>query len=1358
MALIAEVLDIQRSYSTQVDLQEEYYDAERREERMAHYKPIKAHRSAFEKIAEGIYQQSSKRSFILSGSYGTGKSHLLLMAASYFSSPSSTNEMEEFFKNYALAEEEEGISDKKALRLKNLRNEGRYLVCICDYASLDFETNLLRAISKTLEKEGFDMESLDSYYKQAAKKIREWQNADNTYFIDTMEQLLENKESKWTVDSMLTDIENYDVDALNRFKQLHKQITTNKFSYDSDNYVEIIRQMIKTKQIEDKYAGILILFDEFDYQVNEKRFHLEQFQKFLQMCSKSLLDGFPIIFIATIHKSFLDYRSVYNAKDFSTLSDRFDEIVLKSEGIEDIITAVVNPMKTCDLWTSVIQPRQSELVLLSNDTNKLKLFDWLSAPKVKTKIIENVYSMHPAATYALIKLAGSAGSNNRSVVSFFSSESREKGTFTEFIHTTEILENGDLSLYTVDRLFEYFSLTSDNGDVSDFAREHLRNYESSLRELMKIRHNDLTDIILTSDVFEKLLRVMVIYDIIGQPNNYELIKFGMNMTKASKASSLENAIKIACEKKIIYLNDTNNCYEFKRSDSKDISGLIRDYKSNPNHILENHVDTLFEVSKSDFAVKIKKFFKDEYVLPQKYNLLYLEDKRFKKKFSILKDIEDTTFFYNVNMTIVQDAGWKDSYEGVIVYVVCDTDDEREKAVRALKKNTYSNIVITIANEPAKMFEDVFSLKAACDIQNSATDFTSQDKIALKQQAQEYDTRIEKRLKYITDSKNYQAYSANGELLASGANDEAVVVVMEKHYFKKRNAFRHDEINKSHEFKEVNTALRDAVDRLLDLTQQIYYRSDYGNDRGDIKYIKNVLIQNSVVYQTNTSGQAVYCDLEQEYEKYGNVIPALVAMIKEVKDNKNGNINVQNFVIKYQRNYGLGLNALLLYLAVVKRYFKDSLSFVKDINSVGTITVNNMDILKKIVMDSNYSGCVMQYEPISKYEEDMVNKFAIIFGGTNSSSLDDLHGLLRQWYSSLNTINKVPAIYESEETRKFIALCNKLDSASIRELCLYELKEVFGHDRDELIIDGLVDEFSDKCKKQKEIIENGYIGVRHDILYGISALFGEETDDVTKISSLASAWASGLDDAQKDILNPLQSDESKPLVKIVTSDNSIAELLLSTIPSDMKFGAVKNWLSDKSKEYIAAFAKGKKHLEEEVFSVTVPEVDFNGKDIRKEGTDNRNTKIKFSGELSITFNLGTDNICFFVTTDGTEPNSINSQREKRLEAYSLKIRNDSTIKICGMNQENKYSNVATISCFNEDTKYEVKLDGYQQFQHFDTDGLRENRDIKVTTIVPIDSESLSLCIKSLTNRMRQNHNVSNDEIITGLKKVISDMEG
>jgi hypothetical protein len=54
---------------------------------------------------------------------------------------------------------------------------------------------------------------------------------------------------------------------------------------------------------------MLVLFDEFDYQLKGKRFDLDEFQKFGQMCAASFMNNFPVIFVATTHRSFASYRS-----------------------------------------------------------------------------------------------------------------------------------------------------------------------------------------------------------------------------------------------------------------------------------------------------------------------------------------------------------------------------------------------------------------------------------------------------------------------------------------------------------------------------------------------------------------------------------------------------------------------------------------------------------------------------------------------------------------------------------------------------------------------------------------------------------------------------------------------------------------------------------------------------------------------------------------------------------------------------------------------------------------------------------------------------------------------------------------
>lgn len=1357
MAKISEVLDIQRSYSEQVELRSEYFDVDARVDRMSHYKPIKAHRVAFEKMVEGLWQQNNKRSYILSGSFGTGKSHLLMMAASYFSTPSTTPEMQQFFANYEAAEQEEKIVNPKATQLKNFRKEGRLLISICNYASTEFETNILRAIRETLDNQGMDLDTLETAYKQAVDKIKEWQSSNNTYFIDEMERILEAEGSSYSVDSLITDMEEYEVDALEKFKVLHKQITSADFQYSKDNYVEVISQLSKIDSIKRKYKGWVILFDEFDYQVGGKRFKLEQFQSFLQMCSKSLLDGFPILFIATIHKSFLDYKSVYNASDFSTISDRIDEIKLESEGIEDIISSVVNPKKDSDAWKVEVLANHPQMVQLANETNKHHLFDWLQAPQIMGKIIENIYPMHPAATYSLIKLAGAAGSNNRSVVTFFAEQREDAGSYAEYINHTEIVENGELNLYTVDKLFDYFTLSSASENVTDIAREHIRNYETSLRELAKIRHNDLSDLVLNDSMFERVLKTMVIFEIIGLANTPKLIKFGLNMMSQAQSSSIDNVFKLANEKKIIYLNDTNGCYEFKRSDSKDISGLIRDFKSKPANIPENYAETLTKLCKSEFASKIKKKIKGDSLAPKKYNLTYLEDKRLRRVFCMLKDMESESFFKEIHEELSGEKDIKKSDDGAIVYVICETPDDISKAIALTKKNTYQEIMIAVSNEPASICDDIFSLKAACFYQDNSSEFSPQDLRALKEQAQAYDTKISKRLDFIMDSKNYQAYAALGEMLEKGADDVSAVALLERIYKGKRNTVKHEEVNKSHEYKESNTALRDAVERLLDVSQAISFHNDYGNDRGDIKYLKNLLVQNGVIYVNNTQGPLEYCLVEKDIEKYRALLPALHDMIKEVHDGEGHEINVQKFIKKYLLEYGIGYNAALLYMAMLKRYFADSITIVKDVVAVGSINVNNIDILKSVVMSPDYINCVMKYEPISEEETKYIERLITVFGGSGTGNLDHLQQSIMKWYSELDTISKASDLYSDEATSTFVKICNRIDSTSIRDICLFDFKEVIGLERDTLIYGTIIDDLVDGISKSKNIVDNAYFFVRKKIAEGISALFGEVTEDITLIEAPFKAWYKELDEAQRDILNPLQNEQSKPIVKAIGSERSLMDLFLIDIPSDMKFGDVRSWTTDRTAEYIQTFKNGKLHIENDVYAVSTPEYKLDGKGIVEE-KNGKDVEIKFSGNMTITFESGKENICYFLTTDGANPADPTAQRVRALDVYTLTVTKDTIVKVCGMGDNNKYSSILNLRCINEETKYEAKLYEMQQYQKMNANGMSAINDVKINTIVPIDSVSLCLCIKSIAELMKEKHMVDVDEVIRGLKKAIEELEG
>src|SRR3972149_7754615 len=129
MATICELVKLKSVSANCVELKSAFEESRENADRMAMYRPTKAPRAAFERICRGLYQPNDKKFYLLSGSYGTGKSHLCLMTANVLSRSSGEPEIAGFYENYAK------LDDEKAKLLKNIRKDGQYLVAICDYHS-----------------------------------------------------------------------------------------------------------------------------------------------------------------------------------------------------------------------------------------------------------------------------------------------------------------------------------------------------------------------------------------------------------------------------------------------------------------------------------------------------------------------------------------------------------------------------------------------------------------------------------------------------------------------------------------------------------------------------------------------------------------------------------------------------------------------------------------------------------------------------------------------------------------------------------------------------------------------------------------------------------------------------------------------------------------------------------------------------------------------------------------------------------------------------------------------------------------------------------------------------------------------
>lgn len=179
MTKFAEIIEIFSGYASQVRLVEEFENPEDNRIRMERYVPIHAHRKALRTLVQAM-RPMGHRALLLTGSFGTGKSHLGLMYANYLSLKSSEREIEIFLKNWSNAKSIEGIDLKlEAENLRELRKDGRYLVALGNYGEgKDFDEMILDAVQNAVRRDGVDELNIDTHYKEAVRRIGHWEDRE----------------------------------------------------------------------------------------------------------------------------------------------------------------------------------------------------------------------------------------------------------------------------------------------------------------------------------------------------------------------------------------------------------------------------------------------------------------------------------------------------------------------------------------------------------------------------------------------------------------------------------------------------------------------------------------------------------------------------------------------------------------------------------------------------------------------------------------------------------------------------------------------------------------------------------------------------------------------------------------------------------------------------------------------------------------------------------------------------------------------------------------------------------------------------------------------------------------------------
>jgi len=1342
MTKIKELVDIKSGYARYVNLVQTFHDATENRARMEQYMPVASHRQAFDRLTHALYPMGD-RVYLLTGSYGTGKSHLCLMLANYLSLKPDDPEMAAFFENWA---QRDAVGVEK---VRNLRGEGRYLVALGEYGvGDDLDSMVLRAIGRACEHEGIEEVWLDTEYHEAIRQIERWEahtqsGAATSAVFRAFQDELRRLHPEWTLEGLKADLSDYSQEARAVFKEVYRSVVGNDFTYSKDNLIQILTDFLRNPAFKSRFKGLAIIADEFGDLLDKGAIRISTFQRFAEMCRQEVA-GSRLIFVGTAHKPLRAYSGGgLSAVDFRVAADRVVEVPLESEGLEDIIAAIVIPNKGHPVWQAETASRDNLFNRLALACSRVGIFQHLRGPDLRERIVENIYPMHPMATHCAIQLSKEVGSNARSVFTFFSgSFSPGDGSYPWYVAETDVATNDRLNLYTADCLTTYFrnELKPDNTDARENVRQHIRNYRASLREAQKqatVRLDGVVD-----PLMQRALDLMLVYEIAGIANTTDNLAFGLHLDGEKEREWLDNRLNTLVKDKILFRAATG-IYDFRRSEAADFETMIEEYKANPENqpadLAQEVVAGPSSLSKSDLWLEAKN-----------YNLSHDEDKRLWRAFVRPGDLEakfpseggevDLFTYQERQMRAV--TAWKDRYEGVAIYVLCETDEEVQRARRLAEGNTSRYIIVGVPRQPIPIREAVMNLRAVLHIQSTEDldAMSLQDRSRLQQDLIGDDTKgykgafLKARVRYLT-GKELTWYTAQGQVLvAQPASEYEPADELMRNLFTQRNSFPHPYLNPLHVTRfgpGKDAALTDALNALLRVHRPVEIDRGAAENRGEIRFLRKCLAdQGALSQQSPYRGTVAQYQVETNLDKFRPKLPALAAMIDRLRQLGQGEtVAVRKLVGEFARDpYGQGPTAMSLYLACIVRAFGDELRLQLQPGAVGWVTIQSADLVYELV-DGQHPNAVFQRQTISGPARALINGLFNFFAAEPGAvgqqhTIGEAFAALREWWNRLPNLARAADIYPQgtyPTAHALVGLLAQIDTCNPYAFVLEELPSAYGHDPQEAITDQVQAQILAALKTDKARIEGSPERVKSALLTQLMAPFAPLGNLYGDYQAAIESWYKDLDARQQDEYGDWHTNQSQAIVQCLRTIVNLETTFFEKLPAHAGFGLgkVDDWSRDRTADYLRLFQDGLAHIQANRIKVHPPLWEVRGIGVQKHMTDDGAQIVYRSSGVILTVKVPEPGVLVYLAETGEDPRAAKAQRQKIEDAYELSVKRSPTVKLVSQRADSVYGQVLTLSFINQDTKYEVQPVSQQR--------LLES---EFKFVFPQDREALVITIRSL----------------------------
>ena len=473
--LVHDIVKASESFQTSVNIDFDLGNANK----IKNFIPTRESLQLLEEILLSV-GDGAKRSRILIGAYGKGKSYIVLVLLSILSSAVA----DKGCYNSLIAKLGEYKSELGQYVKDYLASGKKLLPVVINGSSASLSQSFMQTLCTTLKRKDFEGLMPETHFEAAVKMIDLWEEK----FPDTYRAF--SKAASVKASAFKEALKNFDGGSLEEFEQLYPGLTSgSEFNPFTGFDVVDLYSKVSEKLPEYGYEGMFVVYDEFGKYLESSITKatvqdVKLLQDFAEKADRSGKNQLHLLLIC--HKeieNYIDRLPKQKVDGWRGVSERFAHIHLHnshSENYELIGHALVKDEKN---WNSLLNEkeikRQFEGLEAKWGVDRLYSAD-------KTLVHSTVYGcwpLHPVTAYILPRLSEKVAQNERTLFTFLSG--RGQLSLGSLLAVQEAVRDGRLFLVAPDVLYDYFAQSMQNEPYTSEIKQSYMLSEGLLQKCEK---------------------------------------------------------------------------------------------------------------------------------------------------------------------------------------------------------------------------------------------------------------------------------------------------------------------------------------------------------------------------------------------------------------------------------------------------------------------------------------------------------------------------------------------------------------------------------------------------------------------------------------------------------------------------------------------------------------------------------------------------------------------------------------------------------------------------------------------------------------------------------------------------------